>query len=134
MGNNLNCDSCSDNSRNRMHQREMMNQREMMYQRNMRMDRKQMNNRSGNCGCDACDTCQNTRVNDNFDRGCERNRNRCDDDCSRGRDMLYGVPLAMGYVPWQNFECTYEPAQALQAGTIFPELDKPFYGRRGLRL
>ena len=108
MGNNLNCDSCSDNSRNRMHQREMMNQREMMYQRNMRMDRKQMNNRSGNCGCD--------------------------NDCSRGRDMLYGVPLAMGYVPWQNFECTYEPAQALQAGTIFPELDKPFYGRRGLRL
>ncbi|MBR3811476.1 MAG: spore coat associated protein CotJA [Agathobacter sp.] len=48
--------------------------------------------------------------------------------------MLYGVPLAMGYVPWQSFECTYEPAQALQAGTIFPELDKPFYGRRGVRL
>lgn len=101
MGNNVNCDSCSDNSRNRMHQREMMNQREMMYQRNMRMDR--------NCST-------------------------CDDDCSRGRDMLYGVALAMGYVPWQNFECTYEPAQALRAGTIFPELDKPFYGRRGVRL
>lgn len=125
MGNNLNCDSCSDNSRNMMRQREMMNQREMMYQRNMRMDRNQMNSRNGNRGCDACDTC---------DIGCDRNRKSCDDDCSRGRDMLYGVPLAMGYVPWQNFECTYEPAQALQVGTIFPELDKPFYGRRGLRL
>lgn len=125
MGNNVNCDSCSDNSRNRMHQREMMNQREMMYQRNMRMDRNPKNNRHGNHGCEACDSC---------DMSCERNRNRCDDDCSRGRDMLYGVPLAMGYVPWQNFECTYEPAQALQAGTIFPELDKPFYGRRGMRL
>ena len=96
MGNNMNCDSCSANSRNMMHQREMM------YQKDMRMARNQ--------------------------------RNACDDDCSRGRDMLYGVPLAMGYVPWQNFECTYEPAQALQAGTIFPELDKPFYGRRGIRL
>ena len=54
------------------------------------------------------------------------------------REMMYQkdmrMPLAMGYVPWQNFECTYEPAQALKAGTIFPELDKPFYGRRGVRL
>ncbi|MBQ3030840.1 MAG: spore coat associated protein CotJA [Agathobacter sp.] len=43
------------------------------------------------------------------------------------------MPLAMGYVPWQTFECTYEPMQGLRAGTIFPELDKPFYGRRGMR-
>ncbi|MBQ2902754.1 MAG: spore coat associated protein CotJA [Agathobacter sp.] len=89
-----------------------------------------------NRNCDACDSCGNARVVDRCDDNCDRNsnRNRCDDDCSRNRDMLYGVPLAMGYVPWQNFECTYEPAQALQAGTIFPELDKPFYGRRGVRL
>lgn len=100
MGNNMNCDNCSANSRNMMHQRDMM------YQRDMRMARNQMN---------------------------ARHMNSCDDDCSRERDMLYGVPLAMGYVPWQNFECTYEPAQALQAGTIFPELDKPFYGKRGMR-
>ena len=58
--------------------------------------------------------------------------NNCD-DCRRTRDELSGMPLAMGYVPWQNFECTYEPAQGLRAGTIFPELDKPFYGRRGMR-
>ena len=95
---------------NMMHQREMMNQREMMYQRNMQ-----------------------PRMKDHCDDGCDR-RTLCEDDYSRGRDMLYGVPLTMGYVPWQNFECTYEPAQALQAGTIFPELDKPFYGRRGMRL
>ena len=61
-------------------------------------------------------------------------RNQICNDSSRERDMLYGVPLAMGYVPWKNFGCTYEPAQALQVGTIFPELDKPFYGRRGMRL
>ena len=101
----MNCESCSANARNMMHQREMA------YQKDMRMPRQQI-----------------------CDNGCERTRNRCDDDCSRGRDMLYGMPLAMGYVPWQNYECTYEPAQALKAGTIFPELDKPFYGRRGVRL
>lgn len=134
MGNNMNCDSCSENSRNMMRQREMMNQREMMYQRNMRMDRNQMNARHMNCNCEANESCVQPRIKDHCDDGCDRNRKRCDDDCSRGRDMLYGVPLAMGYVPWQNFECTYEPAQALQAGTIFPELDKPFYGRRGMRL
>lgn len=91
-----------------------------MNYRDMRMSRNQMNARMPmNRECDACD---NTR-----------NIQHCDDDCSRGRDTLYGMPLGMGYVPWQNFECTYEPAQALQAGTIFPELDKPFYGRRGMR-
>ena len=96
------------NNMNAMHQRDMMHQREMMYQKDMRMPRNQMHERDMSCNCEV--------------------------DCSRERDMLYGVPLAMGYVPWQNFGCTYEPAQALQAGTIFPELDKPFYGRRGMRL
>lgn len=108
MGNNMNCESCSTNARNMTHQRDMMHQREMMYQRDMRMPRRR---------CDVPEPCEN----------------HCDGDYSRGRDMMYGVPLAMGYVPWQNFECTYEPAQALKAGTIFPELDKPFYGRRGMR-
>lgn len=104
----------------------MMHQREMMYQKDMRTPRNQMQNRNMNCNmncnCDMNEPCVQPRM-----------RERCDDDCSRGRDMLYGMPLAMGYVPWQNFECTYEPAQALKAGTIFPELDKPFYGRRGMR-
>ena len=123
MGNNMNCDSCSVNTRN------MMQQREMAYQKDMRMSRNQMHNRNMNCNMNS-----NGNMVEPCDNGCDRTRNRCEDDCSRGRDMLYGVPLAMGYVPWQNFECTYEPAQALKAGTIFPELDKPFYGRRGVRL
>ena len=32
----------------------------------------------------------------------------------------------MAYVPWQQFTKTYDPNRALRAGTIFPELDKPF--------
>lgn len=40
-------------------------------------------------------------------------------------------PLAMAYVPWQHFEGTYEDLEkAYYAGTIFPELNKPFTGRR----
>jgi hypothetical protein len=39
--------------------------------------------------------------------------------------------LAMGYVPWQHFTRAYEPQKAIQIGTIFPELDKPFLGAGG---
>lgn len=40
-------------------------------------------------------------------------------------------PLAMAYVPWQHFTKMYENLEkGYQAGTIFPELDKPFTGRR----
>lgn len=39
--------------------------------------------------------------------------------------------VGMAYVPWQNFSTVYEPDHALEAGTIFPELDKPFLAVRG---
>ena len=38
--------------------------------------------------------------------------------------------VAMAYVPWQTFKEPYEPAKALVIGTIFPELDKKFTGKR----
>ena len=38
------------------------------------------------------------------------------------------VPLAMAYVPIQIWCKTYEPDVALERGTIFPALDKPFIG------
>ena len=37
----------------------------------------------------------------------------------------------MAYVPFQQWSETYEPARALDDGTLFPVLNKPFYGRRG---
>ena len=40
---------------------------------------------------------------------------------------------AMAYVPCQEFAPTFELQKALQVGTIFPELCKPFCGRRGGR-
>lgn len=40
-------------------------------------------------------------------------------------------PLAMAYVPWQHITSIYEDLEeAFKTGTIFPELDKPFTGRR----
>ena len=40
--------------------------------------------------------------------------------------------IAMAYVPWQQFRNLYDLEQALQVGTIFAELDKPFTGRGGM--
>jgi len=39
---------------------------------------------------------------------------------------------AMAYVPFQQFGTVYEPEMGLRSGTIFPELDKPFLGERGV--
>ena len=51
----------------------------------------------------------------------------------KGESMnLKNKPLAMAYVPWQFWGQTYELEKALQCGTIFPELNKPFLGKRGV--
>ena len=42
------------------------------------------------------------------------------------------LPLAMAYVPKQRFGNTFSLCKALQDGTIFPELCKPFCGKRGV--
>ena len=40
-------------------------------------------------------------------------------------------PVAMAYVPWQKLDKIYEDLDdAFREGTIFPELNKPFCGRR----
>ena len=38
--------------------------------------------------------------------------------------------LAIAYVRWQELNNVYEPEKAFMQGTLFPDLDKPFYGRR----
>ena len=40
----------------------------------------------------------------------------------------------MCYVPWQTFGKTYDPMRGLAAGTIFPELDKPFTGKCNMNM
>lgn len=43
------------------------------------------------------------------------------------------LSLAMGFVPYQSWETPYETDVALQRGTIFPSLDKPFIGEEAVR-
>ena len=51
-------------------------------------------------------------------------------DCNFKEDFDR-FPVAMAYVPWQRLTNIYEDLdEALSNGTIFPELNKPFTGRR----
>ncbi len=40
------------------------------------------------------------------------------------------LPLTMAYVPMQSNIKAYPPEEALQRGTLFPDLDKPFIGKK----
>ena len=46
-------------------------------------------------------------------------------------EKLKDFPIAMAYVPWQRFDKICDDLEkGFQNGTIFPELNKPFTGRR----
>lgn len=63
-----------------------------------------------NCGCGRT---QDNPVRANCKCGCQ-------DTC------IDQYPLAMAYVPWQEFGEVYPLERGFQAGTIFPCLDLPF--------
>lgn len=37
--------------------------------------------------------------------------------------------VTMAYIPFQQMGETYDEETALRCGTLFPELNKPFYGK-----
>ncbi len=57
------------------------------------------------------------------------------DDSSLYQDRDYGnrqgLALAMAYVPFQCLKSVFPVEVALQRGTLFPDLYKPFQGARG---
>ena len=62
----------------------------------------------------------------------ERNTCECDDrttmpELSFTSDQF---PIGMTYVPMQCWQNLYCPEKALEQGTMFADLDKPFLGRR----
>lgn len=73
---------------------------------------------------------RNTETSCNCEReaGCVREAGRMREPECIPSNFVVG----MAYVPWQNLTTVYEPHQALEAGTIFPELDKPFWAGRGM--
>lgn len=58
-------------------------------------------------------------------------------NCSGCRDMIVPegkfpehTPIAMAYVPFQQWEEPYPENKALEEGTIFPSLNLKFCGRK----
>ncbi len=52
----------------------------------------------------------------------------------RMEEQINKFPVGMAYVPWQYFDKIFDNLEeAFKTGTIFPELDKPFEGRRNVR-
>lgn len=92
-------------------------------------------------------TCQNMRMPREkrmSERACDSSFSNINGDCScrmpgtiSNEAEMYAhlkhLPPAMAYVPCQSFSDTFELRRALQAGTIFPELCRPFCGKRGFR-
>lgn len=40
--------------------------------------------------------------------------------------LIVSTQLAQAYVPWQRYGVTYSPQEALEKGTLFPELYRPY--------
>ena len=55
-------------------------------------------------------------------------------DCADIKTVLpKEMPIGMCYVPYQEWKEVYGAEVALERGTIFPELDKPFIGEEAVR-
>jgi hypothetical protein len=46
--------------------------------------------------------------------------------CKTMPAIMPAPQLAHAYVPFQQLACIYPPMKGLKAGTIFPELDRPY--------
>ncbi len=53
---------------------------------------------------------------------------KCQYDCKTLPKLPSDVTVTMAYVPFQTELVTYTSGEALCNGTLFPELDKKFYG------
>lgn len=88
-----------------------------------------MSNRAGQSG----NSCNNRKQNmQNENCSCRMPGTGNNTDQEMYSHLKHLIP-AMAYVPCQEFAPTFELKKALQVGTIFPELCKPFCGRRGGR-
>ncbi|MFV0344464.1 MAG: spore coat associated protein CotJA [Anaerocolumna sp.] len=77
------------------------------------------------CGCGytpvmeaAKGDCQDKRNLSNAHDYCDKHEEKCIDK----------LPLAMAYVPFQKWKNIYDVSTGLQTGTIFQDLNLPFYG------
>lgn len=59
-------------------------------------------------------------------------KKECSSPCENNQytlnDNLEGMPLAMAYVPWQQWQKVFDAHKGFECGTIFEELVLPFCG------
>ncbi len=48
-------------------------------------------------------------------------------------EKVQELPIAMAYVPWQQWKDLYDTREAFKRGTLFKQLDLPFYGGKGTK-
>lgn len=105
---------------------------------NMRSrERSEGNSERSGCGCSEQDTNMCSRERSSCPM-CDRERSmrreeREGCDCDRNTDIdnaNFNYSLAMVYSPCQEWQNLYCEEEGMMAGTIFKELDKPFYGAK----
>lgn len=90
----------------------MDNYRRPMYTRN-----KMGSHQGQQCGCGYTPIMDAVKENH-----CDKYDDKCIDK----------LPLAMAYVPFQKWKNVYDASAGLQAGTIFKDLELPFYGYKNM--
>lgn len=76
-----------------------------------------MDRRNNGCGCGM-----NGQV-----MGAQNDRRY--DGCNIGNEPVDKMGVGMAFVPWQKWQKIYNLEEALEKGTIFEELCKPYLGR-----
>ena len=72
----------------------------------------------------------NTNIYSAVETGCcvQESKNDCKEKLSLKNSCVNSFPLAMAYVPMQRYEKLYCAEDALKNGTLFEDLNLPFYG------
>ena len=101
----------------------MMNQRMNGYSPDYNMRR-----RNAECGCGSADGRSPQGRGAYHDRRCPGREPSSGRERPCEREELQGAayPVGMAYVPVQIWRELYRPEEALEAGTIFEELDYPW--------
>lgn len=100
--------------------------------RNEERQQRRMESEEG-CSCHKEERQQRGKMPECMERERRSEMNESDEvrSCRCREDELAGMPLAMAYVPWQTWCDIYASREGFSRGTVFAQLDKPFYGRGG---
>ena len=87
------------------------------------------------CGCQNSSAGNRSDTNTRSGCSCQAVSRAGFNVCRPGENPpAANADVAMGFVPWQQWECTYPLNKGLSIGTVFPSLDKPFtIGRCAVR-